>query len=132
MSESAQKHEKSVTLKQRLVHGALFGLLLIPIMMFFTPDRTASVSGAQTDDKNAAQVMSLLAPMTEMTIHSVNIGYGEEVISSGSILSGSQSQAITTGVVVVYSGMLEQEYDLTHAISILLDVPFHQITFIEV
>lgn len=132
MSESKEKNEKTVTLKQRLTQGALFGLLLIPIMMFLMPMNTDHVSGFESDDKQAAQVVSLLEPIESMTIHSVNIGYAQEVVSSGSILSGSTAKQITNGVVIMYSGVLKNEYDITNAISILLDVPFHQITFIEI
>ncbi len=133
MSESKGSKESQVAVKQKLLQVALVGVLLIPILMFFMSGTLGEkkVLGNQ-GDYHEQQVMALFEPMESVEVHSVSIGYGAEVIASASLLSGNKEQTVTNGVVIVYSGVLQNVYELTKAISILLDVPIHQISFIEV
>ncbi len=89
-------------------------------------------SSAQTsvEVKHKEQITALFESIEGVTVDSINISY-KSVADTSSALFSSIQETVTNGVVIVYQGTIKAPYDVTHAISLLLDVPIHQITLLK-
>lgn len=89
-------------------------------------------SSAQTsvEVKHKEQITALFESIEGVTVDSINISYKSVADTSSALFSSSQ-ETISNGVVIVYQGTIKAPYDVTHAISLLLDVPIHQITLLK-
>ena len=90
------------------------------------------VSSAQTsvEVKHKEQITALFESIEGVTVDSINISYKSVADTSSALFSSSQ-ETVSNGVVIVYQGTIKAPYDVTHAISLLLDVPIHQITLLK-
>lgn len=86
---------------------------------------TSSVEG-----KHKEQITALFESIEGVTVDSINISYKSVADTSSALFSSSQ-ETVSNGVVIVYQGTIKAPYDVTHAISLLLDVPIHQITLLK-
>ena len=130
MGDSSQK---KISTQQTLIIVALIFVLLILTVSMLLPDSLSWVNEKISyETQQEEQVMALLTPMTSLEVHSVNISYETVVVKATSLLAGDETREVASGLVVVYSGVIENVYDVTNALSILLGVPIHQISFIEV
>lgn len=89
-------------------------------------------SSAQTsvEVKHKEQITALFESIEGVTVDSINISYKSVADTSSALFSSSQ-EMVSNGVVIVYQGTIKAPYDVTHAISLLLDVPIHQITLLK-
>lgn len=89
-------------------------------------------SSAQTsvEVKHKEQITALFESIEGVTVDSINISYKSVADTSSALFSSSQA-TVSNGVVIVYQGTIKAPYDVTHAISLLLDVPIHQITLLK-
>ena len=89
-------------------------------------------SSAQTsvEVKHKEQITALFESIEGVTVDSINISYKSGADTSSALFSSSQ-ETVSNGVVIVYQGTIKAPYDVTHAISLLLDVPIHQITLLK-
>ena len=89
-------------------------------------------SSAQTsvEVKHKEQITALFESIEGVTVDSINISYKSVADTSSDLFSSSQ-ETVSNGVVIVYQGTIKAPYDVTHAISLLLDVPIHQITLLK-
>ena len=89
-------------------------------------------SSAQTsvEVKHKEQITALFESIEGVTVDSINISYKSVADTSSALFSSSQ-ETVSNGVVIVYQGTIKAPYDVTHAISLLLDVPIHQITLLK-
>ena len=89
-------------------------------------------SSAQTsvEVKHKEQITALFESIEGVTVDSINISYKSVAHTSSALFSSSQ-ETVSNGVVIVYQGTIKAPYDVTHAISLLLDVPIHQITLLK-
>ena len=89
-------------------------------------------SSAQTsvEVKHKEQITALFEAIEGVTVDSINISYKSVADTSSALFSSSQ-ETVSNGVVIVYQGTIKAPYDVTHAISLLLDVPIHQITLLK-
>ena len=89
-------------------------------------------SSAQTsvEEKHKEQITALFESIEGVTVDSINISYKSVADTSSALFSSSQ-ETVSNGVVIVYQGTIKAPYDVTHAISLLLDVPIHQITLLK-
>ena len=89
-------------------------------------------SSAQTsvEVKHKEQITALFESIEGVTVDSINISYKSVADTSSALFSSSQ-ETVSNGVVIVYRGTIKAPYDVTHAISLLLDVPIHQITLLK-
>lgn len=89
-------------------------------------------SSAQTsvEVKHKEQITALFESIEGVTVDSINISYKSVADTSSALFSSSQ-ETVSNGVVIVYQGTIKAPYDVTHAISLLLDVPIHQITSLK-
>ena len=78
------------------------------------------------------QINTLFASIEGVTLESVNLSYKTvSDSSSATIFASNQTNTVSNGVVIVYRGVLKAPYDVTNAISLLLDVPIHQISLLN-
>ena len=89
-------------------------------------------SSAQTsvEVKHKEQITALFESIEGVTVDSINISYKSVADTSSALFSSSQ-ETVSNGVVIVYQGTIKAPYDVTQAISLLLDVPIHQITLLK-
>ena len=77
------------------------------------------------------EVFALFDSIEGVTVDSINISYKSVAESSTALFVSSQTDMVSNGVVIVYQGTIKAPYDVTHAISLLLDVPIHQISLLN-
>ena len=83
---------------------------------------------SRQDTKNRS---ALFDSIEGVTVDSINISYKSVADSSTTLFVSSQTDTVSNGVVIVYRGTIKAPYDVTHAISLLLDVPIHQISLLN-
>ena len=84
------------------------------------------------ETKHQEQINTLFASIEGVTLESVNLSYKTvSDSSSATIFASNQTNTVSNGVVIVYRGVLKAPYDVTNAISLLLDVPIHQISLLN-
>ena len=90
-------------------------------------------SSAQTsvEVKHKEQITALFESIEGVTVDSINISYKSVADTSSALFSSSSQETVSNGVVIVYQGTIKAPYDVMHAISLLLDVPLHQITLLK-
>ncbi|MGL4337878.1 MAG: hypothetical protein ACRCST_13375 [Turicibacter sp.] len=109
---------------------------LVGFMLFFfatdsSPTELFLNSATNAGDQKKEQVIQLFDSIGGVELQSVNIGYSDVAVSSNSLLSTNKNVTVASGVVVVYSGYLKAPYEVSKAISLLLDVPIHQISILN-
>lgn len=127
-------------LRKRVADLGPFGILsVIAAVFIFTTLFNGSFennSGKTTtnvlETKHQEQINTLFASIEGVTLESVNLSYKTvSDSSSATIFASNQTNTVSNGVVIVYRGVLKAPYDVTNAISLLLDVPIHQISLLN-
>lgn len=125
--------------KGKLKPIELIKMLLVSIvcfMLFFfatdsSPTELFLNNTSNVEDQKKEQVVQLFDLIGGVELQSVNIGYSDVAVSSNSLLTTNKNVTVASGVVVVYSGYLKAPYEVSKAISLLLDVPIHQISILN-
>jgi len=111
--------------------GAIF------VVSFLLKDDFSSLSGnhlssaPSVEARHKEQITALFDSIEGVTVDSINISYKSVADSSTTLFVSSQTDTVSNGVVIVYRGTIKAPYDVTHAISLLLDVPIHQISLLN-
>lgn len=110
-------------------------LVIVVISMFLGGDYTDNISKGTThtlEEKHREQINTLFDSIEGVSIESVNLSYKTVSDSSStSLFTSSQTNTVSNGVVIIYSGIIKSPYDVTNAISLLIDVPIHQISLLK-
>ena len=118
------------------------GMLMIVAAIFcitlLLKDDFGSLSGKNVSSANSSvevkhreQITAIFEAIEGVTVDSINISYKTVADSSTTLFASSQTDTVSNGVVIVYHGTLKASYDVTEAISLLLDVPIHQISLLN-
>jgi len=95
------------------------------------PSGSTSISEVEVRQKE--KITALFDPIEEVTVDNIIISYETVPNSSSTLFTSSQSEQVAVrSVVILHEGVIVAQYDITRAISLLLDVPFHQITFVNI
>ena len=117
--------------------GLLMLVAALVVTTFLLKDGFGSLSGNQVslaptiEARHKEQITALFDSIEGVTVDSINISYKSVAESSTALFVSSQTDMVSNGVVIVYQGNLKAPYDVTQAISLLLDVPFHQISLLN-
>lgn len=110
-------------------------VVIVVISMFLGGDYTDNVSKGTAhtlEEKHREQINTLFDSIEGVSIESVNLSYKTVSDSSStSLFTSSQTNTVSNGVVIIYSGIIKSPYDVTNAISLLIDVPIHQISLLK-
>ena len=86
----------------------------------------------EVEERQRNQITALFDPLEEVAVENIIISYDRITESSSTIFASSQpEQMVVRSVVVLHHGAVTEEYVMTRAISLILDVPFHQISLIN-
>ncbi|MDE5977530.1 MAG: hypothetical protein K2G70_03575 [Turicibacter sp.] len=88
-------------------------------------------SASSVDARHKEQITALFDSIEGVTVDSINISYKTVADSSTTLFASNQTDTVSNGVVIVYRGTIKAPYDVMNAISLLLDVPFHQISLLN-
>lgn len=93
---------------------------------------SASTTVTEVELKQKEKIIALFDPIEEVTVDNIIISYGTIPNSSSTIFTSNQTeQVMVQSVVILHQGPIVAQYDVTQAISLLLDVPFHQISLVN-
>lgn len=94
---------------------------------------SGSTNLTEVEVRQKEKITALFDPIEEVTVDNIIISYETIPNSSSTLFTSSQSeQAVVQSVVILHEGVIVAQYDVTRAISLLLDVPFHQIKFVNI
>lgn len=86
----------------------------------------------EIETRHKEQLTALFEAIEGVTVEHINISYRTVTEQAAAIFTSHQtSQTVANSVVILYQGTITMQYDVTRAISLLLDVPFHQISLIN-
>ena len=84
------------------------------------------------EERQKSQITALFDPIEEVTVENIIISYDQITETSSTIFTSSQPERnVVRSVVVLHHGTVTAQYDITRAISLILDVPFHQISLLN-
>lgn len=143
--EEANKHSSPSPLSQKFKKVmedlgplgilSLIAAVVVCTMLFggsFNDNSLTSTSQSTIEAKHKEQLTALFDSITGVEIESINIAYKSvSDSSSAAIFASSQTNTVSNGVVIVYRGTIKALYDVTNAISLLLDIPIHQISLLN-
>lgn len=117
------------------------GIIMLIAAMFVVTvllkDDFGSLSGnhlsseSSVEARHKEQITALFDSIEGVTVESINISYKSVADTSTTLFASSQTDTVSNGVVIIYRGTIKAPYDVTHAISLLLDVPIHQISLLN-
>lgn len=93
--------------------------------------KTVSSAQSSVEEKHKEQITAIFESIEGVAVDSINISYKTVADSSTTLLTSSQTDTVSNGVVIIYRGTLKASYDIAQAISLLLDVPIHQISLLN-
>lgn len=115
-----------------MVIAAIFGItLLLKDDLGSLSGKNVSSAQSSVEVKHKEQITAIFESIEGVTVDSINISYKTVADSSTTLFASSQTDTVSNGVVIVYRGTLKASYDVTQAISLLLDVPIHQISLLN-
>lgn len=115
----------------------LMVIVAMGVITFLLNDDLGSLSGNQlssaptVEARHKEQITALFDSIEGVTVDSINISYKTVAESSTTLFVSSQTDTVSNGVVIVYRGTIKAPFDVTQAISLLLDVPIHQISLLN-
>ncbi|HAX72850.1 MAG TPA: hypothetical protein DCY20_04945 [Firmicutes bacterium] len=112
---------------------AKVAILVIPvaILLLGGVDFSLGSSKSSVEQTHQLQVEQLFESIGSVEIQSVNVAYTEKTVTTTSLFTSNQTSTVPNGVVIVYSGSLSAPYEVTQAISLLLDIPIHKISMLN-
>ncbi|MDO4924853.1 MAG: hypothetical protein Q3980_04205 [Turicibacter sp.] len=115
-----------------MVIAAIFSItLLLKDDLGSLSGKNVSSAQSSVEVKHKEQITAIFESIEGVTVDSINISYKTVADSSTTLFASSQTDTVSNGVVIVYRGTLKASYDVTQAISLLLDVPIHQISILN-
>lgn len=115
-----------------MVIAAIFSItLLLKDDLGSLSGKNVSSAQSSVEVKHKEQITAIFESIEGVTVDSINISYKTVADSSTTLFASSQTDTVSNGVVIVYRGTLKASYDVTQAISLLLDVPIHQISLLN-
>lgn len=115
-----------------MVIAAIFSItLLLKDDLGSLSGKNVSSAQSSVEVKHKEQITAIFESIEGVTVDSINISYKTVADSSTTLFASSQIDTVSNGVVIVYRGTLKASYDVTQAISLLLDVPIHQISLLN-
>jgi len=86
----------------------------------------------EVEERQKENILALFESIEGVTVDNIIISYKTMADSSSTIFSTNQKEQMVVGnVVILHQGNIVAEYDVTRAISLLLDVPFHQVSLVN-
>ena len=115
-----------------MVIAAIFSItLLLKDDLGSLSGKNVSSAQSSVEVKHKEQITAIFESIEGVTVDSINISYKTVADSSTTLFASSQTDTVSNGVVIVYRGTLKASCDVTQAISLLLDVPIHQISLLN-
>lgn len=114
---------------------SLVAAVIIFTMLFkegFNDNSLTSTDHSGIETRQKEQLTALFDSIRGVNVESINIAYKSVPdSSSATIFTSNQTNTVSNGVVIVYRGNIRAPYEVTNAISLLLDVPIHQISLLN-
>jgi len=98
--------------------------------LFSSSDPSSAI--IELEERQKENILALFESIEDVTVNNIIFSYKTMTDSSTTIFTTQQKEQLVVGnVVILHQGAIVAQYDVILAISLLLDVPFHQVSLVN-